>query len=147
MAADEELGVAHADVTDEVQHAQAAGLEKVGMRLYHAAQLVAARMLEHADRHHFVELRMHFAKVRLAHVELIGEAALLILIAQPLDLLGGGVHAAYPHAEMLPCVQHEAAEAAADVHHRFAGLELNFAAHVLDLIALGFLHRRVPGFQ
>ena len=69
---------------DEVQHAQAAGLEEIGMRLDHVAQLVAAGVLEHADRDDLVELRVHLAEVRLAHFQLVGESALLDLRAQPL---------------------------------------------------------------
>src|SRR2546425_292584 len=44
-----ELGVAHADVADEVDDAQATGLEVVGVRLDHLAELVSARVLERAN--------------------------------------------------------------------------------------------------
>ena len=75
VLADVELGVAHADVADEVQHAQPAGLEKIGVRLDHLAQLVAAGVLEHADRNHLVELGVHLAEIRLAHFQLVGQPA------------------------------------------------------------------------
>ncbi len=74
VLADVELGVAHANVADEVQHAQPAGLEEIGVRLDHFAQLVAAGVLEHADGNDLVELGVHFAEIGLAHLELVGQA-------------------------------------------------------------------------
>src|SRR5512144_2968079 len=93
MLADEELGVARADVADEVQHAEPARLQEVGMRGDHLAQLVAPRMLEHADRHQLVVGTVDLAEVRLAHVDLLRESAATDLGAQPVDLLRGRVDA------------------------------------------------------
>ena len=71
VLADVELGVAHADVTDEMQHAEPAGLEEIGVRLHHFAQLVATGVLEHADRDDLVELGVHLAEIGFAHLELV----------------------------------------------------------------------------
>src|SRR5258706_2264384 len=49
VLADPELGVAHAHMADEVEHAQTAGLEIVGVGPDHLAELVAPRVLQRAD--------------------------------------------------------------------------------------------------
>src|SRR6266480_4808353 len=136
-----ELGVAHADVADEVDDAQATGLEVVGVRLDHLAELVSARVLERANREQLVELPRHFTEVALEHLDLALEAAALDLGARFLDLFGGGVDAGAERAVLLPGVEEQIAPAAADVGEGVASLEQDFAAHVIHLGDLRFLER------
>src|SRR5262245_24459163 len=63
VPADPELGVAHAHVADEVDHAQAPRLQVVRVRLDHLAELVPSRVLERADRQQLVELPRHLAEI------------------------------------------------------------------------------------
>src|SRR5215472_4262689 len=141
VLADPELGVAHAHVADEVDHAQAAGLEVVGVRLDHLAELVASRVLQRADRKQLVELPRHLAKVALEHLDLPLEAAALDLGARLLDLLGRGVNAGAPRAIPVPGVEQQIAPAAADVGEGVAFLEQHLAADVVHLRDLRFLER------
>ena len=64
-----------ADVADEMDHAQPAGLQRVGVRADHLGQLVAAGVLEHADGHELVVWPVHFAEVGLAHAQLFAQSA------------------------------------------------------------------------
>src|SRR5438067_1304989 len=57
--ADEVIGLEIADVADEVDETQAAGLERARVRLDQVDQAVAPGLLEAADRHHLVELQIH----------------------------------------------------------------------------------------
>src|SRR5262245_39972207 len=123
VLADPELGVAHADVADEVEHAQAAGLEVVRVSLDHLAELVAARVLERADREQLVELARHLAEIALEHLDLAFEAAPLDLGARLLDLLGRGVDAGAARPVLVPGVEEQVAPAAADVGEGLAFLQ------------------------
>src|SRR5262245_18864110 len=144
VLADEELGVEHADVADEVQHAEPAGLQEVRVRLHYLAQLVAAGVLEHADRHHLVELRVHLPEVGEPDVDLVAHAAPRDLAAQPVHLLVRGIDGRAVDAIALDGVQHEAAETGADVDDALAGLQADLAADVLDLVRLRLLDRARP---
>jgi hypothetical protein len=75
------------------------------------------------------------------------EPAMLDLGAQPVDLLGRGVEPGDFRAVELLRMEHETAEAAADVDHRFAGGDAHLPADVLDLVALRFLDAAVPSRQ
>src|SRR5437667_425807 len=141
VAADEELGLEACDVADEMQHAKAAGLEEPGVRLHHLGELVASGMLEGADRDHLVVLVPSVAKIGVDDLQIATELAPRNPGADHLDLRRGGVHAGHAHAGFLVGVEHEAAEAGADVHHRLAGLEQELARDVLDLVPLRFLER------
>ena len=68
-----------------------ARLQEIGVRVHHLAELVAAGVLEHADRDHLVELRVHLAEIGVTHVDPSGEPAPCDLAAQPVDLLVRGV--------------------------------------------------------
>src|SRR5690606_38887475 len=70
------------------------------------------------------------------------KAAAPDLVAQPLDLLGGGVHADAGGAGRLERAEHEAAEAAADVDEALALRQPDLATDVVDLVALRRLERR-----
>src|SRR5437879_8999046 len=141
VAADEELGLEACDVADEMQHAKAAGLEEPGVRLHHLGELVASGMLEGADRDHLVVLVPSVAKIGVDDLQIATELAPRNLGADHLALRRGGVHAGHAHAGFLVGVEHEAAEAGADVHHRLAGLEQELARNVLDLVPLRLLER------
>src|SRR6266704_138468 len=136
-----ELGVAHADMADEVDDAQAAGLEVVGVRLDHLAELVSAPVLERAHGSQLLELPRHFAEVALEHLDLALEAAALDLGARFPDLFGGGVDAGAERAVLLPGVEEQVSPAAADVGEGVASLQPDLAAHVIHLGDLRFLER------
>src|SRR5258708_27160678 len=136
-----ELGVAHADVADEVDHPQPARLEILGVGADHLRKLVAPRVLERPDREQLVELARHLAEVALQHLDLAFEAAALDLGARFLDLFGGGVDAGAERAVLLPGVEEQVAPAAADVGEGVASLEQDLAAHVVHLGDLRFLER------
>ncbi len=144
VPANVELGVAPADVADEMQHSKPARLEERGVRADHVGELVAPGMLERADGHDLVVLAAHVAEVGLDHVERALQAAARDLAAQPFDLLGRGVEPRHARAMELLGMEHEAAEAAADVDHGFARRKPHLAAHVLDLVALRLLDRARP---
>src|SRR4051812_25964305 len=63
VLADEVVGLEMADVADEVDQAQAAGLERARVRADQVREAIAPRVLEAADRHDFVELAVHAAEV------------------------------------------------------------------------------------
>src|SRR5438445_12431087 len=65
-----ELGVAHTDVADEVDHSEPARLEILGVGANHLRKLVAPRMLERPDREQLVELPRHLAEIALEHLDL-----------------------------------------------------------------------------
>src|SRR5262249_18285200 len=137
VLADPELRVFHPDVPDEVDHAQSAGLEVVGVGLDHLAELVAPRVLQRSDRQQLVELARHLAEVALEHLDLALEAAALDLGARLLDLLGGGVDSGAARAVPVPRVEQQVAPAAADIGEGIALLEQNLAAdrvHLRDLL-------------
>src|SRR3989441_5766051 len=75
VAADEELGLEASDVADEMQHAEAAGLEEPGVRLHHLGELVAPGMLEGADRDHLVVLVPGVAKIGVDDLQIAPELA------------------------------------------------------------------------
>src|SRR5437899_8980302 len=141
VLANPELGVAHADVADEVDHPEPARLEILGVGADHLRKLVAPRVLERADREQLVELARHLAEVALEHFDLAFEAAALDLGARFPDLLGGGVDAGAERAVLLPGVEEQVAPAAADVGEGVAPLEQDLAAHVVHLGDLRFLER------
>src|SRR3989442_419534 len=85
VAADEELGLEMPDVADEMQHAEAAGLEEPGVRLHHLGELVAPGMLEGADRDHLVVLAPCVAKIA-QHLQGAAEPAPLDLAAHHVRL-------------------------------------------------------------
>lgn len=115
MLADEELGLVATDMADEMQQAEATRLQERGMGANHLGQLVAPRVLQGADRDDLVVDRIDVAKVRLADRERAVEPPTSDLVAQPGDLLGGGVDADTARTRGLLGVKHEAAEAATDV--------------------------------
>src|SRR5258706_12204653 len=144
-----ELGVAHADMTDEVDHPEPAGLEISGVGADHLRKLVAPRMLERPDRQQLVELARHLAEVALEDFHLAFQAAALDLGARFPDLFSGGVDAGAERAVPLPGVEEQVAPAAADVGESVTSLEEDLAAHVVHLGDLSFFERLgsvgVPG--
>ena len=62
------------DVADEMDHAEAARLERVGMRADHLGELVAPGVLQRADRHHLVVLARDFAEVALDNADAVRQA-------------------------------------------------------------------------
>src|SRR6266853_287783 len=141
VLADPELGVAHADMADEVDHPEPARLEILGVGADHLRKLVAPRVLERPDRQQLVELARHLAEVALEHLDLAFEAAALDLGARFLDLFGGRVDSGAERAVPLPGVEEQVAPAAADVGEGVAPLEQDLAAHVVHLGDLRFLER------
>src|SRR5207253_342397 len=129
-----------ADVADEVDQTQAAGLERARVRLDQIDQAVAPGMLEAADRHHLVELAVDAAEVAFDRGGL-AQAPALDLALGMLDLGARGVIARDLDAEMLFGIEQEAAEAAADVDDLVARLEQYFLADVLELVPLRLLER------
>src|SRR5437762_7083381 len=123
VVTDEEFGFAPADVTDEMQHAEAAGLQESRVRTNDIFQLIASRMLEYADRHDFVERSERVAEIGLDDVDALLEPARADLALDFLDLLGRRVDAGDRYTVAMRRVKHEAAEAAADVDDGFAGLQ------------------------
>src|SRR5207253_3148334 len=133
-----ELGVAHPDVADEVDHPEPARLEILGVGADHLRKLVAPRVLERADREQLVELARHLAEVALEHFDLAFEAAALDLGARFPDLFGGGVDAGAERAVLLPGVEEQVAPAAADIGEGVASLQQDLPAHVVHLGDLRF---------
>ena len=113
------------------------------MRAHDLIQLVAPGVLERADGDDLVVLLARVAEIGLDHVERFLEMALADLVAHHLHLLRDGVESRHLRAVVLLGMEHEAAEAGADVDHGLAGRELDLAAHVLDLVQLRFLERNV----
>ena len=140
--ADVELGVEHADVADEMDDAEAAGLQRVGVRADHLGQLIAPGMLERSDREQLVVLARDLAEVAFDDVELVGEAAARDLGPRFLDLSRRRVDPGAERAVVLERVEQKAAPAGADVDEGLAGREPHLAAHVVHLVALRLLERR-----
>src|SRR5882762_8330743 len=134
-----ELGVADADMTDEVDDPEPAGLEISGVGADHLRKLIAPRVLECPDREQLVELARHLAEVALEHLDLAFEAAALDLGACFLDLFGGGVDSGAERAVPLPGVEEQVAPAAAGAG--VASIEQDLAAHVVHLGDLCFVAR------
>src|SRR5882672_3263116 len=65
VLADEVVGLEVADMADEVDQAEAAGLERARVRADQVGEAVAPGVLEAADRDHLVELAVHAAEVAL----------------------------------------------------------------------------------
>src|SRR5690349_5873925 len=139
-----ELGVAHADVADEMDHPKAARLQVIGVGLDHLAELIAPRVLERADREQLVELARYLAEIALEHLYLALESAALDLRSRLLDLLGGGVDAGAARLVLVPGVEQQVAPAAADVGEGVAFLEQHLAADVVHLGDLRLLERVRP---
>src|SRR5436190_5098213 len=136
-----ELGVAHPDMTDEVDHPEPARLEILGVGADHLRKLVAPRVPERADREQLVELARHLAEVALEDFDLAFEAAALDLGAGFLHLLGGGIDASAARPVLVPGVEKQIAPAAADVGEGVALLEQHLAADVVHLRELGLFER------
>src|SRR6266581_1744226 len=139
-----ELGVPHADVADEMDHTQAAGLQVIGVGADHLRKLVPARVLERADREQLVELARYLAEIALQHFDLSLQAAALDLLARLAHLLGGGVDSRSMRAVFLPGVEEQVAPAAADVGEGFPCLEQHLLADVVHLVRLRLLQRLRP---
>src|SRR5258706_4476494 len=135
VLADEVLGVEVADMADEMDHAETAGLERAGVRADQIHQAVAAGVFEAADGDHLVVLPVHAAEVALHRAGVL-QPPELDLLARVLDLRARRVVARDLHPEMVLGKEQEPAEAAADVHHVVAGLEQHLLADVLELVAL-----------
>src|SRR6185312_13056818 len=142
VLADEEVGLGGADVSDEVDQAEAAGLEELRVRADHLAELVASRVLEAADAHHFVELLRACSRVCpevRVHLDGVLDAELLDLPARVLGLRAGGVDARDVDAVVHRGMHKKAAKAAADVDHFLARLEQYLARDMVGLCALRLL--------
>src|SRR5581483_2176774 len=140
VLADEVISLEMPDMADEMDEAEAAGLERAGVRADQVHQTVAAGVLEAADRNHLVVLAVHRAEIRFQCHGVL-QPPLRDLAARVLDLRAGGVVAGDFHAEALFGIEQETAEAAADVDHIVAGLEQHLLADVIELVALRFLER------
>src|SRR2546422_2313528 len=140
VLADEEFGLEMPDVADEMQHAKTAGLQKLRMRPHHLGELVAPGMLERADRDHLVVLAARVAEIA-EHLQGAAEPPPLDLAAHHVGLRGGGIDAGDSHPEALMGVEHETAEAGADVDYLLARREQQLPRHVVDLVPLRFLER------
>src|SRR3989442_1272558 len=140
VLADEKLGLEMPDVADEMQHAETAGLEELGVRLHHLGELVAPGMLERADRDHLVVLAARIAEIA-EHLQGAAEPPPLDLATHHVGLRGGGIDASDSHPEALMGVEHETAEAGADIDYLLARREQQLPRHVVDLVPLRFLER------
>ena len=145
VLADEELRLETPEVADEVEHAEAAWPEQLGVGADHFGQLIAPGVLEHADRYHLVERAARLPEVRLSHRQPIGEPTPPDLVAQPMNLLRRGVDPGAQCTGRFQSTKHEAAEPAADVDVALALGEPQLAADVIDLVALRLLERRRSG--
>src|SRR4051812_9912716 len=140
VLADEVIGLEMADVTDEVDQAEAPRLQRARVRLDEVAERIAPGVLEAADRHDLVVLAVHAAEVGFEDLGLL-QAPELDLALRMLHLRAGGVVAGRLHAEALLRVEEEAAEAAADIHHIVAGLQSHLAPDMIELGALRLFER------
>src|SRR5438067_10791350 len=131
VLADEVIGLEAPDVSDEVDQAKAAALERARVRADEIDEAVAARVLQAADRHYLVVLAVHRPEIGFQRHG-IAQAPALDLRARVLHLRARGVVAGHLNAKALFGVEQEAAEAAADVDHVLAGLEQHLAADVLE---------------
>ena len=125
-------------MADEVDEAQAAGLERLRMGADHFPQLMPPGMFQNADGHHLVVLAEALPHVRLVHGQLPLQPLGGDLRLDPVRLFGGGVDARDVDAVLLRRVEHEAAEAAAHVDHALARLQPHLARDVLHLRNLRF---------
>src|SRR6267143_399289 len=75
------------------------------------------------------------------HLQGAAEPPPLDLAAHHVGLRGGGIDAGDAHSEALVGMEHEAAEAGADVDHLFARREQQLPRHVVDLVPLRLLER------
>src|SRR5688572_8937976 len=140
VLANEEIGVVATDVADEVDETQAALLEIARVRVDQLGELVAAGVLQAADRRHLVEHAIRVAEVAV-HLQRVAEALALDLAPRVLGLRACGVERRDLHAVALLRVEHEAAEAGADVDHFLARLEQKLLRHVVALVALRLFQR------
>src|SRR5258706_3778019 len=140
VLADEVVGLEVADVADEMDQAEAAGLQRARVRADEIGEAVPPGVLEAADRHHLVELAVDAAEAAFDG-ERVLQALEFDLAARRLALRAGGVVAGHLDAPAFLRVLQEAAEAAADVDHVVAGLEQHLLRHVLELVALRLLER------
>src|SRR5712692_1945554 len=136
-----ELGVAHADVADEVDHPEPARLEIIRVGPDHLPELVSARVLERADREQLVELARHLAEIALEDFHLALQTAALDLLARLAHLLGRGVDARAARTVLLPGVEQQVAPTAADVGEGIPRLEQHLLADVVHLVRLRFFQR------
>src|SRR5688572_26374014 len=144
VLADEEIGIEAPDVADEVDEADSVLLEEARMRADDFRELVAAGVLEAADRDHLVELLRGFSFLRTEvgmHLHRVLDAELLDLPARVLGLRAGGVDARDAYAVMHGRMHQEAAEARTDVDHFLAGLQAHFPRDVVGLGALRVFER------
>src|SRR3954469_17761417 len=130
VLADEVVGLVLADVADEVDQAEPALLQQLRVRADHFGELVAAGVLEAADRYDLVELARRGAEI-LVRLHRVLEAALLDLPARVLGLRAGGVDAGDANAVALGSMEQETAKAAADVDHIVARLQQHLARDVV----------------
>ncbi len=98
-------------------------------------------MLERADRQQLVVLAGHLAEIAFDQSDPVIEPATHELGAKLGDLFGGRIDAGAQRAVALPCVEQQAAPAAADVDEGFAALELHLATDMIHLVLLRFLQR------
>src|SRR5215470_15834711 len=139
VLADVELRLEAADMTDEMDHAERAGLHDVGVRLDNRRQRIAAGVLERADREQLVVLARYLAEVAFDELDLVLEAALRDVGAQLAHLLGGVVDPGAERAVALVGMVEQPAPAATHVDEGLAARELHLAAHVIHLRDLRFL--------
>src|SRR5437773_1610108 len=104
------------------------------------ALVEALRMLEGADRDHLVVLAARIAEIA-EHLQGTAEPPPLDLAAHHVGLRGGGIDAGDSHPEALMGVEHETAEAGADIDYLLARREQQLPRHVVDLVPLRFLER------
>src|SRR5688500_5693716 len=142
VLADVELGVVHPEVPNEVQHADAPGLEALRVRAHHFVDLIASRVLQGADGYALVVDARNLPEVRVHRFQRALQAPAGDFPAHPLELLARGVDPGAERLAALPGVEREAAPPAADVHESLAGFEVDLAAHVLHLVLLRFFQRR-----
>src|SRR5712692_9510216 len=138
VPADEVIGLQMPHMADEVDQAEAAGLEAARMRADQVEERVAAGMLEAADRHHLVELAIDVAEIS-GDCKRIAKAHALDFAARMVDLRTSRVDTGDLDAVALLRIQHEAAEAAADVDHVLARREQHLPRDVVELVALRLL--------
>ena len=75
MLADVELGFEVADMADEVDHTQAAGLQCIGMRAHDVFEPIGTGVLERADREELVVLAWYLAHVAFDDLQLVAQAS------------------------------------------------------------------------
>src|SRR5712692_7300413 len=135
---DEVVGLEMPDMADEMDQPEASGLEAPGMRAHQIGERVAACMLEAADRHHLVELAIDVAEIS-GDCERVAKAHALDFAARMVHLRTRRVNPGDLDAVALLRIQHEAAEAAADVDHVLARRQQHLLRDVVELVALRLL--------